>query len=354
MHNGNFSDYIIDLANTYGLGTWDWIALIISIVSLSVALFSFIIARRTLFSQKRTEKNTQPLMNEDVQLFLIGQKLLSLLDSYVFFFALHYLLDKTNYHTYPSSHFWNYVNIKTDDLNESLFYNSQEKFVPFHSLIEVHNVYSNDVKSLKNLVENPNSKHDEIIAEIVHLYNDIGLIISEYSEVLRVCFNLDVQKREEFFSKYFFTTDDTKYFNQWCNKHNCERENVKRLYLAGTDSEQFLTPFLNQFTKNAVEAFHGEVNFSHCDFLDHLIRHINVILIITPYRGEIIDFWGNQECESHTKSVRLYKDQAKENPWIKTEREFYEREHEPFEYDNRKTDQYWFFYMKDFPSSGMF
>lgn len=24
MHNGNFSDYIIDLATNYGLGTWDF------------------------------------------------------------------------------------------------------------------------------------------------------------------------------------------------------------------------------------------------------------------------------------------------------------------------------------------
>ena len=39
------ADYIIDLANNYGLGTWDWIALIISVFSLSVALFSFIIAK---------------------------------------------------------------------------------------------------------------------------------------------------------------------------------------------------------------------------------------------------------------------------------------------------------------------
>ena len=183
MHNGNFSDYIIDLATNYGLGTWDWIALIISIVSLSVALFSFFIARSTLFSQKRTEKNTQPLMNEDVQLFLVGQKLLSLLDSYVFFFALHYLLDKTHYHTYPSPHFWNYVNIKTHDLNESLFYNSQEKFVPFHNLIEAHEVYSHDVESIKNLVENSKSKHHEIIDEllngIVHLVRYTSCCISD-------------------------------------------------------------------------------------------------------------------------------------------------------------------------------
>lgn len=342
MHNGNFSDYIIDLATNYGLGTWDWIALIISIVSLSVALFSFFIARSTLFSQKRTEKNTQPLMNEDVQLFLVGQKLLSLLDSYVFFFALHYLLDKTHYHTYPSPHFWNYVNIKTHDLNESLFYNSQEKFVPFHNLIEAHEVYSHDVESIKNLVENSKSKHHEIIDEIVHLYNDIGLIISEYSEVLRVCFNLDDQKREEFFANHFFTTNDTKYFNQWCNKKNYEQGNVVRHYWEGSEAEQFLTPFINQFTNNAVDACNGNVRFSRFDFSKFLIRHINVILLNTPYRGKIIDFVGKKESESHGKLVISKSEQTTENPWVKPVEPITDSDS-----NHIKTEEYWFFYMKD-------
>ena len=126
------------------------------------------------------------------------------------------------------------------------------------------------------------------------------------------------------------------------NKKNYEQGNVVRHYWEGSEAEQFLTPFINQFTNNAVDACNGNVRFSRFDFSKFLIRHINVILLNTPYRGKIIDFVGKKESESHGKLVISKSEQTTENPWVKPVEPITDSDS-----NHIKTEEYWFFYMKD-------
>lgn len=75
-YQNDIANTLVEIASELGLDKWDWFAIIISSVSLIIALVSVTIAVKTLSSQRKTEKNTQPIMNIEIQEFLLGQKLL--------------------------------------------------------------------------------------------------------------------------------------------------------------------------------------------------------------------------------------------------------------------------------------
>ena len=147
-----FHHQIVEFAEKYGLSTWDWAALIITSFSLIIAIISVIIATKTLISQKATQKNTQPIMNIEIQQFLIGQKLLCILDSYIYLFALQYFLSKFSYKVKPSSHFWEITKLSLEDMDESLFYNDNNKFVSFHNLKEILKEFNSSFDGLKKIL----------------------------------------------------------------------------------------------------------------------------------------------------------------------------------------------------------
>lgn len=63
LSNNTFSQIVHQFAQAIGFDAWDWMAVLVSIVSLYVAAV-------TLKSQKHTEKNTQPLLDKGAQLLL--------------------------------------------------------------------------------------------------------------------------------------------------------------------------------------------------------------------------------------------------------------------------------------------
>lgn len=291
-YQNDIANTIVEIASGLGLDKWDWFAIIISSVSLIIALVSVTIAVKTLSSQRKTEKNTQPIMNIEIQEFLLGQKLLYLLDSYVFLFALHFMLEKTKYKTKPSPHFWDYVEINIKDLNESLFYNDNVKFVCFHELVTAFQQFSSDMHNLRKVLEDPECPQKYKSIEIKHLYDDVGMIMSAYSKTLNNSFGMDKTKMSIFLNDNFFNVFCTRNYSIYKSKHFNPnfKDEIALPYVENSESEKFLNAFIEPFLLQATYSFSGqELSLKTNDLVNLFLLHINVVIINTWYQNKAFE-----------------------------------------------------------------
>lgn len=291
-YQNDIANTLVEIASELGLDKWDWFAIIISSVSLIIALVSVTIAVKTFSSQRKTEKNTQPIMNIEIQEFLLGQKLLYLLDSYVFLFALHFMLEKTKYKTKPSPHFWDYVEINIEDLNESLFYNDNMKFICFHELVTAFQQFSSDMRNLRKVLEDPECPQEYKSIEIKHLYDDIGMIMSAYSKTLDNSFGMDKAKMSKFLNDNFFNVFYTRNYSIYKSKHfnpNCQDE-ISLPYIENSESEKFLRIFFEPFILQALYTFHGQnLSLETNNLMRLFLIHINVVIMNTWYHNKAFE-----------------------------------------------------------------
>lgn len=277
---------VIDFAEKYGLSTWDWVALIITSLSLIIAIISVVIATKTLRSQKETQKNTQPIMNITNQEFLIGQKLLCILDSYIYLFSLQFFLTENDYKVKPSSHFWQLTTIPLDDMNEGLFYNDNSKFIAFNWLKTVMKDFNTNISGLRDILSNGDASKDDKDLELVHIYNNIGMIMSAYCDTLKVCFNKDEQQTKQFIENYFMFVDEARYYKIY--KEKFAKPDILTIptsqNISMTDKKQ------KQLYERFVEiAFRKEplTNERKNTFIETLAKHVDNIIDNTPCNGEI-------------------------------------------------------------------
>lgn len=286
MKESWFHQQIIEIAEEYALSTWDWIALLIAVISLIIAFISVIVATKTLISQKETQKNTQPVMTIEIQEFLIGQKLLGLLDSYIFLFALQFFLIKYNYRIKPSSHFWERIKVSLDDMEESLFYRDSTKYIAFNHLKSVLKDFNSNILGLQIVLNNKTTSKDEKDMEIGHLYANVGTIISAYNDVLKICFNRSNEQIKKFFEKYFLFVHETKYYKTYKEAFCSEDDNLVRLYLKNSECYTSLEIFYKEFTETISRKISFDVDNNA--FIDLISKHTDIIVMNTPFKGEII------------------------------------------------------------------
>lgn len=139
---------VVDIAEKYGLSTWDWVALIITILSLLIALLSLVIATKTLSSQKQTQKNTTPIMSLTIQETLLMEVIVYAYNTMVKIYSLHVLMSRKNYRLYPEESLLQSFCLPIDYIHEELFYTDENKFGKIHQLKNVMEDYNRYVKSL--------------------------------------------------------------------------------------------------------------------------------------------------------------------------------------------------------------
>lgn len=195
-------DIIEQIAQKYGLDTWDWIALSITLTTLVVSSVSLVVACKTLKSQKQTEKNTYPDINPNIQLSLVQPFISGFLSSAYHLFALYYILNKTNFKTRPSHQIWNlFVNPK-DYLFERVFYSDINNFQRFKSFIGYCEDFNKDIDCLKKLFDEE-AAEEEIKTEFMFLFHSIILISDQSLQLLRNSFSLTESQLIFFFKGSF-------------------------------------------------------------------------------------------------------------------------------------------------------
>jgi hypothetical protein len=138
-------DFIEHFAKSAGLNIWDWFAAIIAFVSLLVAALSLIIAVKTLKSQRKTQKNTTPVINIEIQKMLWKKLIIKLYINLMKMYSLSLQLEKENYGKKPEEYYIKGFCIEPDEyIHEELFYSDELRFKSAHRVkdnIEHYNLF---------------------------------------------------------------------------------------------------------------------------------------------------------------------------------------------------------------------
>ena len=124
---------------------WDFIAVIIAFCSFCVALRSYFIAKRTLKSQRQTEINTTPLMNEEVQSFLMKENLYQLYDAYNNLNALKSILNNCKYEFFPYHGIQQDLEINSDFIHLEIFCTQVTTYRMFKGFIDTIRKYNSSL-----------------------------------------------------------------------------------------------------------------------------------------------------------------------------------------------------------------
>lgn len=131
---------------------WDFIAVIIAFFSFCVALRSYFIAKRTLRSQQQTEINTTPLMNKDVQNFLMKENLFQLYDAYNNLSALKCVLEGCHYSSFPYGGIKQDLEINSDFIHLEIFYTQVTTYHMFKGFTDTIRKYNTSLSYFFNSI----------------------------------------------------------------------------------------------------------------------------------------------------------------------------------------------------------
>lgn len=116
-------------------------------------------------SQKKTERNTTPVINKEIQLLVCNEKLRQVYESLIHLLSLNIITKSFGFTLLPSNLFWSYSMLPVEDFHEELFYNDSNSFSSFKKLKEAICRYNESIEELKSLLsskKNPEQKEYSI------------------------------------------------------------------------------------------------------------------------------------------------------------------------------------------------
>jgi hypothetical protein len=210
---------IIGTGKKLSLDSWDWIALSVALVSLVVAVASFIIARRTLKSQRQTEDNTMPIITMGIQQILLNEFILKMLDGHIRLTALWYILEKGNYSQYPSEYILNKILIPLDTIHIQLFYkplrqkgqNNDEDYSRYRlmqGLLDRIKEYNNGIYTLNIHLKDNTIKKEILNNEFYNVLSSNDRIADSWGKIMTLIFGYDTTKKSSIFDLFLNTIKD--------------------------------------------------------------------------------------------------------------------------------------------------
>lgn len=178
----------------WGISIWDWITASVTICSFVVAVCAFIIARKTLKSQKQTEKNTMPVINMEIQEFLFGGLVLKLLDAHVKLAALWYLLNEKEFSYYPSEHILEKLKIDKNLIHVELFYDNFDNYTVVEGFVDMLNSYNINITILNEHLKSPKISNEMLYNEFYSLIHENNRIADKWAINMFSLFQYDKNK----------------------------------------------------------------------------------------------------------------------------------------------------------------
>ena len=182
-----------DLFNSLHIENWDWIAFLVAVVSLCVAIRSFIVARGTLTSQKKTEENTKPIMTKDVQKLLMDLNFLHIFDAYINLNALKHSLEKVNYSKCPYRGIIEDLWINSDFIHLEVFYKKEDidNFHAINGFFRMINKYNSNINHFFHSIQNKELEEDRYNEILIDCINDVNKIARFWKIIMEVCYGYD-------------------------------------------------------------------------------------------------------------------------------------------------------------------
>lgn len=239
LSQGDKSNAISNIANNLHLIDWDWVAIII-------ALLSFIVAAMTLHSQNETKKNTSIMSSRELHDNLL-RYFDYLIRNIVKLCSLQIKLDNANWNSYPSEEYlWKMKLIELDENNTSiklLYGDEYHKLQSFNELIRSFN-YSIDatIIHLKDITLDKDLRIRDIVnleAMIWYTSKHLSDIMNYFfggecrTKIKRFIMTFIIQFRQDNYAK--IDLDNPKAYYQAIN----ESPFIKEIFNDDEDSKNF-------------------------------------------------------------------------------------------------------------------
>lgn len=198
---------IEDFAKSLSLNTWDWVAVMVALFSLIVAVKSYFIALQTLKSQRETAENTLPLLTKKRQYEVFRSIEKRLVDNYINALCVLSILENKGRGVLFSYLEINYFKIDLSEIHLELFYEDESNvempkvfdnksaYVKLYDLTNSLNLYNEAVSKITNRILNgditESSAFDEFKDFVLENSLDLliklsGFIVGVYGEKMDV------------------------------------------------------------------------------------------------------------------------------------------------------------------------
>ncbi|MBO5613078.1 MAG: hypothetical protein J5905_01075 [Prevotella sp.] len=251
----NFKEFAVE----HGLNIWDWIAVSVSAGSMLIAVISLLVAYFTLRSQKQTERNTMPIINKDVQEFLLQELIYKLLDGQIRIGALWYLLYDKKFIYYPSEQILENFKVSTDTIHTELFYNNKSLYRCVQGLLNMTIEYNINISTLNDHLSNKMIDKDFLYREFKVILDQNERLADTWRKVMTCVYHYDDKKISSVFQwiventqnppanykKACFNEEDEIYLDFMTNKETKE----KILYYMDSRAVGFINEYNNFLIK---------------------------------------------------------------------------------------------------------
>lgn len=221
---------IDDIAQTLHVTEWDWVAVSIALSSFIVAIISIIIAIKTLHSQRQTEKNTMPIMNNNIQEMLVKEMIRDIFDGYLRLTAIKFSLEEMNYNSYPFEEKILELKIPADILHVDLYYNEIDKYRCLQGLANMIQQYNLRIDLLYEKLKSVNIPSDFVKVTMDNLLYRNAQIANTWWYVMTLMFRYSDKMKSSIFEdilQYWEESpnDDIEY--KYFNKNNVYLKFIK-------------------------------------------------------------------------------------------------------------------------------
>lgn len=251
----NFKDFALE----HGLNIWDWIAFIVSFSSMLIAVVSMFVAVFTLKSQRQTEKNTMPIINKDIQEFLLQEFIIKLLDGQIRIGALWYSLYEKEFDYYPSEQILEKLKVETDTIHTELFYNDNTQYRCIQGLFNMTKEYNVNISVLNSHLSNISINNDLLYQEFNNILMQNEQIAETWKKVMTCLYNYNNTHTAIIFSRIMDTTEEPPTdYNLICFKENNEKyldlmdnddKKIKLLYYMDSRATRLIKEYDNFLIK---------------------------------------------------------------------------------------------------------
>ncbi len=223
-----------------------------------ISLVTLVVALLTLRSQKHTERNTMPIINESVQELLFEDLIIRLLDAQIRIAAGWNVCAKKKYDFYFSERYLNVIRIPLELIHVELFYNDRDNYRTVKGLYDSVREYNEHIDVLeehmknkdidKNLIHkefNLLTKKNDNIAQIwgkamtfIYKYNDEKLS-NKFVEITK---GIEIEVGEDFVKSKYYSDDDV-YIN----------------FLKGDELRRKMSAFMDNETEKLISVFENNL-----------------------------------------------------------------------------------------------
>lgn len=175
--------------------SWDVAASIIALLSICIAIASFIIAYKTLKSQIQTAKNTTPIITQEIQELLLERLFRKIFDNYIVLNALKQIMEQTNYLSYPSEDILSGLKIDDTSIHMELYYNTPSHYKIIHNFLCSIKSYNSKLDVFNEHVKDNHISVDFYRREIERVIKLNKMIAKGWSNTMESIYGYDANKK---------------------------------------------------------------------------------------------------------------------------------------------------------------